>query len=103
MSVKTFALVVLLASANMAIGASTSGSDDRSKSKYSLKNLNKFSKNYSLSSLHLNHINNNGFTHLNSVAGTSFVGLQKGNTTYVFPYKYNIKVPRFKTPTPPQQ
>lgn len=92
----------------MAIAASTSGADDKNKNKYSLKNLNKLAKNYSLSSLHLNRLNSTEFTPLSPTTGTdgvqnnSFVSVQKGNTTYVFPYKYKIKVPRFKTPTPPQ-
>lgn len=31
----------------------------------------------------------------------SMIRLENGNTTYVYPYKYNVKVPKFKTPTPP--
>jgi hypothetical protein len=26
-----------------------------------------------------------------------------GNTTYIYPYKFKIKAPKFKTPTPPQR
>lgn len=38
----------------------------------------------------------------NAIVGQSFLKMEKGNTTYVFPYKYKVKVPFFKTPTPPR-
>ena len=37
----------------------------------------------------------------NSVEGQSIIRMQDGNTTYVYPYKYKVKTPLFKTPTPP--
>jgi len=37
-------------------------------------------------------------TSLNSV-----VTFQKGNTTFIYPYKYKVKVPIFKTPAPVQR
>jgi len=30
----------------------------------------------------------------------SMIRLQKGNTTYVYPYKYKVQAPKFKTPSP---
>jgi hypothetical protein len=29
------------------------------------------------------------------------IRLEKGNTTYVYPYKYTVKVPKFVTPKAP--
>jgi hypothetical protein len=37
----------------------------------------------------------------NAIVGQTFLKMEKGNTTYVFPYKYKVKVPFFKTPTQP--
>lgn len=73
-----------------------------SSNKYSLKNLSKYSnRNLSLSSskylLRLKptelHVSPNG-TGLNSS-----IQMSNGNTTFIYPYKMKIKVPKFKTPT----
>ena len=37
----------------------------------------------------------------NAMVGQSFIRLENGNTTYVYPYKYKVKVPFFKTPNAP--
>lgn len=37
-------------------------------------------------------------TNMNAV-----VTFQKGNTTFIYPYKYKVKVPIFKTPAPVQR
>ncbi|MFT4153751.1 MAG: hypothetical protein QM629_08060 [Parafilimonas sp.] len=37
----------------------------------------------------------------NSVEGQSIIRMENGNTSYVYPYKYKVKTPFFKTPTPP--
>lgn len=37
----------------------------------------------------------------NSIEGQSFIRMENGNTTYVYPYKYKVKVPFFKTPSAP--
>ena len=34
---------------------------------------------------------------------TSVVTFQQGNTTFIYPYKYKVKVPIFKTPAPVQR
>ena len=79
---------------------------NKDKNKFSLKNLSFLSKNFSLSALH------NKFTFTgsqpfllkldeNGVEGNSYIHLQQGNTTYVYPYKYVIKMPKFKTPVAP--
>jgi len=33
----------------------------------------------------------------------SVITFQRGNTTFIYPYKHKVKVPTFKTPTPTQQ
>jgi len=30
------------------------------------------------------------------------IRMERGNTTYVYPYKYSVKVPRFVTPVAPK-
>lgn len=37
----------------------------------------------------------------NSVEGQSVIRLENGNTAYVYPYKYKVKTPLFKTPSVP--
>lgn len=37
----------------------------------------------------------------NTLQVNSVIRYQSGNTTYVYPYKYKVKAPLFKTPTAP--
>jgi len=86
--------------------AAFSGSVVDRKNKYSLRNLSNH-KHYSLS---LNHptkktwlyggyaeLPSNNFSSSNQVQ--SMMRMEKGNTSFVFAYKFKVKVPRFKTPT----
>ncbi len=100
------AVVACISMVHMAFAAFSGSADDRNKDKYSLKNLNKLSKNYSLSSLHTSMFQFKGFYQVdqnNKNQSGSYLSLQRGNITYVYPYKYKVKVPRFVTPTPPQR
>ncbi len=36
----------------------------------------------------------------NAAQFETMIRLQKGNTTYVYPYKYKVQAPKFKTPSP---
>jgi hypothetical protein len=86
----------------------SSGTTDESKnnSKYSLKNLSHYShKTFSISLIKAG-LEYNG-THIlkmqNFPSGTevnSIMQYKNGNTTYVFPYKFKVHVPKFKTPSP---
>ena len=74
--------------------------------KYSLRNLN----NYSKKGLSLNAIKSNlqfkgiylpsTSLSLESSEVNSMLQYNNGNTTYVYPYKFKVKVPKFKTPSP---
>lgn len=75
-------------------------------SKYSLKNISKYSqKSFSLSSLRTN-LQYKGSLSISRNSGVdnsifnSYIQIDKGNTTYTMPYKMKIKAPRFKTPSP---
>lgn len=88
--------------------ASTSGSADDRLNKFSLKNLSKYSKSYSFSGLRPSGLTFSGSQELNtqrldnnSLQTNSLIRLERGNTTYVYPYKYKVKVPKFKTPATP--
>ena len=80
--------------------------DDKDK-EISLKNFNRYSHTSAYPALHLSQFQFKGSTNIyqitgtNSVQGQSIIRLQKGNTTYVYPYKYTVKVPLFKTPIAP--
>lgn len=88
--------------------ASTSGSADDRLNKFSLKNLSKYSKSYSLSGLRPSSLTFTGSEEVmtiqrldNSLQNNSIVRMEKGNTTFVYPYKYKVRVPKFKTPSSP--
>ena len=103
---KLLLAVCLVFVAHLSYGAFIGKTDDQ-KNKFSLKNLNSINRAYSLSSLRTNSFlykgsqdiyrQNNG----NQVQVQSLIRMERGNTTYVYPYKYTVKVPRFKTPTAP--
>ncbi|MBN9299267.1 MAG: hypothetical protein J0I41_19860 [Filimonas sp.] len=100
---------ILLICVTKASLAAFSGSTDEHKNKLSLKTLSTFAKNYSLSSFRTTNFTYKGSQSLglqrdssSMIQVNSVIQLEKGNTTYVFPYKYKIKVPtKFKTPTAP--
>jgi hypothetical protein len=84
---------------------SSSTGNSAKKEKFTLKNFNKNFKNISVVSLTngltLKHTqvnsqqkNNNGIQ-LNTV-----MHYEKGNTTYVYPYKHKVTAPKFKAPSP---
>jgi hypothetical protein len=102
---KLAALVVFISMAHMALAAFSGSADNRDKDKYSLRNLNKLSKNYSLSTLRTSTFQFKGFYQVDPASGnqSSYLSLQRGNITYVYPYKYKVKVSRFVTPAPPQR
>ncbi len=85
-------------------------SDEKAKNnKYSLKNLSALShKGLSFSSLKSS-LQYKG-TGMQSFGKESASGMEinsmmrydNGNTTYIYPYKMKVKVPKFKTPSPVQ-
>ena len=101
------ALLVLCIQFVYAAFSFTGIADERTKSKYSLKNLSALShKSLSISSLK----SSLQFKGLQQSASTretgsgieisSMLRYDNGNSTYIYPYKFKIKVPRFKTPAP---
>ena len=97
-----FTMVVPFSFASFTISGSV---DENSKnSKFSLKNISKYShKSFSMSLLRTN-MQNKGITSLNSTSTNSdfnsYIKIFDGNKTYVMPYKLKLKVPKFKTPSP---
>lgn len=79
--------------------------DDKAKnSKFTLRSLNNFSKKgLSLSAIksNLNYkgltLTGNGLMQPNNDKN-SILQYNNGNTTYIYPYKIKVKVPKFKTP-----
>jgi len=81
------------------------GEKDRM-AKYSLKNLNSFHHSLSIYSVKsgLKYYSSDVFKqcqlHNSNVAQlSSMIRYDKGNTTFIMPSKYKIKVPKFKLPT----
>lgn len=79
--------------------------DEKSKSnKYSLKNFSNYSKRgFSISSYKNNLQFQSGLSlnpNNNNQAANSLMQFGNGNTTYVIPFKYTFKTPKFKTPSP---
>ncbi|MEP6684586.1 MAG: hypothetical protein ABJA35_15050 [Parafilimonas sp.] len=84
------------------------GSAKKSHANISLKNFSKYSyKSTAYPSFRLSKFQFNGSSDFyqinsnNSILGQSVIRMQNGNTTYVYPYKYKVKAPLFKTPTAP--
>ena len=99
--------LVLVCATHISMGSFTGTVDEQAKSKYSLKNFNKnFYKKASPFSLTA------GFQYkgiqvmsqqktITGITFNSMIRYDKGNTTYIYPYKHKVNVPVFKTPTPP--
>jgi hypothetical protein len=105
---KIFFASMLLLAVELTFGAITTGKTDDSKNKYSLRNLNSSNRRfYSLSTFNTNSFHYTGSLNIYQKNTTSqlrvqsMIRMERGNTTYVYPYKYTVKVPKFKTPTPP--
>jgi hypothetical protein len=81
--------------------------DDKTRNnKYSLRSLNNFAKKgLSLNAIKSNlqyrgiQIPSNATTIVNNEVN-SMLQYGNGNTTYIYPYKFKVKVPKFKTPQP---
>jgi hypothetical protein len=43
-----------------------------------------------------------GFSTTTTDANSSYLKFNKGNISYVIPYRYKVVLPRFKTPSPVQ-
>jgi hypothetical protein len=79
-------------------------------SKYTLRNLSALShKGLSFSSLKSNLQYKGAQPTVSSketfsgVEVSSLLRYDNGNTTYIYPYKFKVKVSKFKTPAPPQR
>ena len=103
---KMFVSVILVFAVQLVYGAFT-GNNLSDNNKFSLKNLNISGKNYTLNSLRAGTFRYKGSSDLyqqnngSQINVQSMIRLEKGNTTYVYPYKYTVKVPKFKTPVAP--
>jgi hypothetical protein len=100
-------MVMLIMSLHLAIVAFafTGIVDDKAKnSKFTLNSLHNFSKKgLSLSaiksSLHYKGVTlNSNSMMLQNTDLNSMLKYNNGNTTYIYPYKIKVKVPKFKTP-----
>ncbi|HWB25467.1 MAG TPA: hypothetical protein VG738_08295 [Chitinophagaceae bacterium] len=104
---KILAAALLLLAVNFSFGAYSGSSYDDHSSKFSLKNLGAFSKTYSLAYLRFGNIRFVGTQQVSeqkqdsTVQVQSMMRIQRGNTTFVYPYTYRVRVPKFKTPAPP--
>ncbi len=88
---------------------STTG-DDNSNKKISLKNFSRNNfKATAYPSFRLSQFQYKGSHNIyqvnsaHSVEGQSMISFQNGNTTYVYPYTYKVKMPFFKTPSSPNR
>ncbi len=107
-----FLLSALLISLASIVFGAFSGNIGDDGGKFNLKDLGRYSPKYSyggsFSSSSLSQFSFKGSEEFslklngNSAQFQSMIRLQKGNTTYIYPYKYKVKVPKFKTPTAPK-
>jgi hypothetical protein len=95
------AFFILVVQMSFAAFSFTGITDENSKDgKYSLKNLSNYShKAFSISQIKTN-LQYKGFVTTNSLNSTQgYLQFDKGNTSYVLPYKYKVKATKFKTPS----
>jgi hypothetical protein len=104
--IKVIIVGVMALTVNIVFGAFT-GNNLTDNKKYSLKNLNTSEKTFSLNALRSGSFRYKGSSDLyqkntgNEVNVQSMIRLEKGNTSYVYPYKYTVKIHKFKTPEAP--
>lgn len=85
--------------------------DEKTKNnKYSLRNLSSLSHrglsfSYLKSSLQYKGIQQpvSSRETLSGIEVSSMLRYDNGNTTYIYPYKFKVKTPKFKTPVAPQR
>ena len=105
---KVLMALLLVSATHIALASFTGTTDSKTRNIYSLKNFNKnFYKSASPFSLRAGFLyrgsqlisvkrENNGDLTMNSM-----MRYEKGNTTYIYPYKHKVSAPKFKTPAPP--
>jgi hypothetical protein len=102
---KYLVAAILILAVELAYGSFT-GKTGNDSERFSLRNLNS-NRTFSLSSLHTNTFRYKGTSNINQqnngqqVQVQSMIRLERGNTTYVYPYKYTVKVPKFVAPKAP--
>lgn len=111
--IKKASFVILLAMGIQVVYAAfsfTGIADEKSKnSKYTLRNLSALThKGLSFSSLKssLQYKGTQLSTSKETLSGievSSMLRFDNGNTTYIYPYKFKVKVSKFKTPASPQR
>lgn len=112
-SIKVFIIISTILLAHTAMAAFTSTGSDDNKNKYSLKHLNKLSRNYTTFQLKYRSAQTsgnyyfireqNGLSMSSPVNTYTFSQKTSAPATFVYPYKYTPKVPKFATPSRPQQ
>jgi hypothetical protein len=102
---KVIIALLLVFAGHIAFGTGTT--EKSGKSNFTLKNMSK-AKSFTLSGAAVSKSQFKGSQFLsvkkgkdNSLQVNSVIRYQSGNTTYVYPYKYKVKAPLFKTPSAP--
>lgn len=106
-TIKILVVLLIVSATQIAMGSFTGSTEESAKTKYSLKNFNKtFYKSASPFSLRA------GFQYkgaqivsikkdANAISYNAVMRFEKGNTTYIYPYKHTVSVPKFKAPSAP--
>ena len=106
-AIKILVALLFVGVTHIALGSFTGSTEDKSKSQFSLKNFNRnFYRSATPFSLRagfqykgiqvVNKKVENGTSTINSV-----MRFEKGNSTYIYPYKHKVSVPKFATPSAP--
>jgi hypothetical protein len=99
--------LLLVGATEISMGSFTGSTDESSKNRYSLTNFNRnFYKNAVPLSLRAG-FQFKGAQMLslqkedNTISYNTLIRFEKGNTTYIYPYKHKVSIPKFKAPAPP--
>lgn len=102
---KVIIAVLFVCATQIAVASFTGTIGESSKNRYSLKNFNKnFYKKASSYSLKagFQYKGTKVMSQQKDVVGLTFTNMmrfEKGNTTYIYPYKHKVRVSAFKTPS----
>lgn len=103
-------VLLLICATHLAMASFTGSSEKKSSNMFSLKNFNKnfykhstslsLKSNYTFKGFHVigQTKKSNGDVYLQSM-----IRFDNGHTSYIYPYKHKVAVPKFKTPTPVNQ
>ncbi len=95
---------LLAMSTSLQAGTFLTGTTDSKKisDKYTLRNLSSLTHKTSTFNTLKSSLEFKGMTSTSNISAANYLKYNKGNISYVIPYRFKVVLPRFKTPSPVQ-